>query len=520
MSTLRAWSIFFVLLIGIVVWVSFQESSIFWGGLIALFVFYALVFGIGVWAERRQEAKDFMLANRKMPLYLAIFTMSATWVGGGFINGTAEYAASSGLIWVQAPWGYALSLVIGGIFFAKKMRRHQFRTMLDPLAQRFGVRAGALFFTPALLGELFWTAAILTALGTTFATVIGIDTPPAIIISASIAIVYTLTGGLLAVVFTDFVQMILLLLGLFIVVPFALNTVGGWDMAWLKYTEQMGDQASFLPSKSALGNYYWNWWDYALLLIFGGIPWQVYFQRVLAAKNEKTAQWLSIFAGIICLLAAVPAVIIGIVGAVADWQALGFPAPPDAASTLPYVVRYLTNPWVATIGLGAIAAAVMSSTDSSMLSASSMSAWNVYRPLFKPDLSQENLRKVIRRILVIVGVTAMLISLKVNSVYALWFLCSDLVYCLLFPLLVMALFDPKANRIGALTGFFVALILRLGGGESILHLPGFLPYPEIGGEAGLFPFRTLAMLSSLILIPLVSRMTQGIAPPKPLEIID
>ena len=63
------------------------------------------------------------------------------------------------------------------------MRRRQFRTMLDPLEMRFGKRATALFFLPALTGEIFWTGAILTALGTTFGTVFGLETATAIIMS-------------------------------------------------------------------------------------------------------------------------------------------------------------------------------------------------------------------------------------------------------------------------------------------------------------------------------------------------
>src|SRR5690606_21200714 len=102
--------------------------------------------------------------------------------------------------------------------------------------------------------------------------------------------------------------------------------------------------ASILPSKEVLGDYYYNWWDFALLLIFGGIPWQVYFQRVLSSKNEKTAVRLSIIAGFVCLLAAIPPVVIGVIGqSVESWEAFGaIGAPENSALILPYVVRYLT----------------------------------------------------------------------------------------------------------------------------------------------------------------------------------
>jgi solute carrier family 5 (high affinity choline transporter), member 7 len=499
----------------------FTGYDVKWPGFFAMLVFYALIFFFGAYAARLRNNDDVngvMLAGRQMPLFIAVFTMSATWIGGGFINGTAEYAYDHnyGLIWVQAPWGYALSLVVGGLLFARKMRTYGFKTMLDPLAQRFGNRMAAVLFIPALSGEIFWTAAILTALGTTFGVVLGMELQPAIVISAVIAIAYTALGGLWAVALTDIVQLILLVVGLLLVLPFAGAHAGGFGAAWEEYKLIFGSSATLLPSREALGDYYWMWWDYALLLIFGGVAWQVYFQRVLAARSADVAVRLSLFAGLICLLVAIPAAMIGIIGSVTDWTALGLPGPETPATVLPHVMRYLTPALVGTIGLGAIAAAVMSSVDSSILSAASMGGWNVYRPLFRPDVSSENLAKVVRRCIWIIGLAATIISLNVTSVYKLWFLCSDFVYCLLFPALVCALFDPKANVWGAASGFAVAAFLRFGGGDETLGLPIFIPYPMIAGDEVLFPFRTFSMISGLMTIMIISRITQKISPAIPL----
>jgi high affinity choline transporter 7 len=290
-------------------------------------------------------------------------------------------------------------------------------------------------------------------------------------------------------------------------------------VVWEAYVNKFGYRASVVPDKVAMGDYFWNWLDISFLLIFGGIPWQVYFQRVLAAKNEKTAMWLSIAAGVICLIIAVPSALIGIVGTTTDWAALGMVGPESNVSILPYVFQHLTPSTVALFGLGAIAAAVMSSIDSSMLSAGTMSVWNVYKPLIKPDLELGQVKKTIQRAIIIVGVAATLLSLKIASVYALWYLCSDFVYCLLFPALFMAMFDKKANTIGAMAGFFVAAVLRFGGGDPSLHLPILLPYPMIEDGVVLFPFRTLAMVSGLLTIFIVSRCTQRQSPPRPLVIV-
>lgn len=497
----------------------FTNAHVFWPGFFSMIFFYGVIFYMGTYAAELKKIKtttDVMLAGRSIPLWIGIFTMSATWVGGGYINGAAEYTydSSYGLVWVQAPWGYGLSLILGGLFFARKMRSYKFKTMLDPLHQRFGPRMSAILFLPALLGEIFWSAAILTALGATFATILGLDIQTAIIVSSAIAITYTAIGGLWAVALTDVVQLGLLFIGLIIVLPFAFESVGGWNQAWDAYQTKMGSLASFLPSKEALGDYYLNWWDYALLLVFGGIPWQVYFQRVLSSKNPQTAMRLSILAGFVCLIAAIPPVMLGIAGSsVESWQAFGaVSAPENSALILPYVIRYLTPGIIGLIGLGAIAAAVMSSVDSSILSASSMASWNIYRPLIKPKMGAENLTKVIKKCIWILGIAATLLALKITSVYALWFLCSDFVYVLLFPQLVTSFYDKKANSIGSFAGFAVALILRMGGGDPTLGIPTFIDYPMIQDGVVLFPFRTFAMASGLITIILVSRLTQKYAP--------
>lgn len=512
-------------LLGIIVELLDTSQTLYWPGYISMMVFYAVIFYIGLYAgeiRKSDNTDDVILAGRNIPLFVAVFTMSATWVGGGYINGAAEYAMSHGLAWVQAPWGYSMSLILGGIFFARKMRRYEFTTLIDPLKQRFGTKMGAVLSLPAVTAEIFWTAAILTALGTTFGTVLGLDFTTSIILSALIAIAYTAIGGLWAVAFTDIIQLILLLGGLILILPFALVHVGGWDTAWETYRAGKGVLASLFPPidgwrHEEWGNYYWLWWDSMLLLMLGGIPWQVYFQRVLASKDEKTAMWLSIIAGGVCILAAIPAIMIGIIGDVVSWEAVGAPVPEEPALVLPYVVRYLTNPLVATIGLGAIAAAVMSSVDSSILSASSMTSWNIYRPLFKPDITSKQLSKVLRRTIWIIGIAATLLALQVKSVYELWFLCSDFVYAILFPQLVTALFDKKANRYGSVAGFVVSLILRFGGGDPTLGIPTIIPYPMIEEGVVLFPFRTLAMVSGLLTIILVSRLTKNQCAPTPLK---
>jgi len=189
------------------------------------------------------------------------------------------------------------------------------------------------------------------------------------------------------------------------------------------------------------------------------------------------------------------------------------------------------------LGLAAIIGAVTSSFSSSILSAGSLFSWNVYRRLLAPRASVGRLKNVIRASILVLGVVAVVLALKVKSVAALWLFTGDLVFTLLFPQLLWALYDRRANRIGSVAAFAVALIVRVSGGmsietdEGLLGFGAFVPYAEwfaglLPGSpaewsdaagATLFPVKTLSALAGLIVLPAVSRLTARWDPPRSLE---
>ena len=97
-------------------------------------------------------------------------------------------------------------------------------------------------------------------------------------------------------------------------------------------------------------------------------------------------------------------------------------------------------------------------------------------------------------------------ALLVDSIYTLWALCSDLVYVILFPQLCCVIYLRGTNTYGSFMGYLVGLVLRVGGGEMAISLPLFIKYPYYDEETEeqLFPFRTLAMISSFTTIVIVS----------------
>lgn len=510
--------------------------------LTAVFCLYGAFLWIGVAAARKIKegsSTDLLVAGRAMPLWLATLTMTATWVDGGYLLGTVEGTYKAGLSsGAQGGLCFGLSLLLGGIFFARRMRELEFTTLIDPFEARFGKRWAAVLFIPALLGELFWSAELLVAIGSTFGVMLGMKLTTAILLSALVVTAYTMLGGMWSVAYTDAFQLGLVALGLLVALPVVFHAVGGWETAWATYAAARPDNSGLLPPWRATNTWstpaIFNWWDVSFMLVLGGIPWNCYFQRVLSCQSPEKARWHSISAGLLTMAFTVPPLLLGIAAFSHHWPTPELQAQLQAqpAQALPMIFQYLTPPWIGVLGLGAIIGAVTSSFSSSILSASAMFAWNCVHRLLRPDLTPRQMARLVRLAIVLLGASATVFALKVQSVQALWFFTSDLIFVLLFPQLVCALFDPQANRIGSIAAFSVSLILRLGGGEPLFGFAPLLPYPEwlafaLPGSpqswydastgALLFPFKTLAALAGFVTLPLVSRLTRRWDQPRPLK---
>lgn len=507
-----------------------------------IILMYAAFLAVGWWAARRVRggsAADLLLAGRAMPLWIATLTMTATWVDGGYLLGTTEAVYKSSLsLGMQGGLCFGVSLILGGLFFAKPMRRANYTTLIDPFETRFGSGWAAVLALPATLAEVFWSAELLVAIGSTFGVLLGTDLRTAVFWSAAVVTIYTMAGGLWAVAYTDAVQLALVVIGLAAALPYALGAVGGMEASWLSYLAARPERGGLLPPLLPHGSF-WSapalssWWDVSIMLLFGGIPWNCYFQRVLACRSPQTARWHSILAGLMTIALTAPPLLLGTAAFNFAWPAeLSASLHNQPAQALPLLLQNMTPPFVAWLGLGAIVGAVTSSYSASILSASAMLTWNCGQRLGLLPSGDRVTKRVMRLVLVVLSAAAVVLALEVQSVQALWFFTSDLVFVLLFPQLVFALFDKRANRTGSMVAFGVSLLLRLGGGEPLFGLPATIPWAEMLGAwlpgdpstwydpdsgASLLPIRTIAAAAGLILLPLVSRLTADWDPPRALR---
>ncbi|CAH1778731.1 unnamed protein product [Owenia fusiformis] len=476
-------------------------------GVIVLVVFYLIVLVTGIVAGRcfkapgASETELSMVAGRKLGLGVGILTMSASFVGGGYLNGLAEGMALGGIAWTTPPLGIMFGLFLSAFVFGGPMRQRKYLTFFDPFQEKYGKEVTAFLFLAHLLGTNFYMAAILSALGSSLSVIIGLDRVVSIIISAVIAVFYTMVGMMVAVAYTDIIELILIVIGMGIAIPFAATNehvhLSTAQEKWLGNIEtvQIG-----------------KWIDFLVLSFLGSIPWQGQFQRFLSARSARDARIIGVVGGIVTFILAIAPLSIGAIGVSTDWMNTTYKKDPfqarETSLMLPLVMYHLTPRPVAIIALCGIAAAVMSSLDSSLLGSSALFCHNIYRGLIRKKASEREFMWAQRITIVVLGILASITAIYADTIYGLVLFGSEFGLVMVFPHLVCSMYIPVSNGYGALIGSSLSLILRIGGGDELMNLAPFIPYPPYDHKTQLFPVRILCVLVAIVTTVVISVVTR------------
>lgn len=383
---------------------------------IILYLVISVVIGLYA-ASRVHNTADYAVAGRSLPLAVVIATTFATWFGSETVLGVSARFVTGGLgAVVEDPFGASMCLVLVGLFFAYKLYQRNLITLGDYYRQRFGRAIEVICSSIIIISYLGWVAAQITALGLVFSLLTqgAMSMTLGMVIGTAVVLVYTLYGGMWSVALTDFVQMIVIAVGLIAIAWFAADLAGGAGKV-VDYAIREG-KFQFFPEG---GVKEWTFFiAAAITMMLGSIPQQDVFQRVMSSKNVKIAQRGPVFGGLLYLLFAfIPMFVVTSAVLVMPETAQTL-LKDDPQKVLPTLVMEHMPLMLQVAFFGALLSAIMSTASATLLAPSTTFVENILRNL-RPGMSDAQTLKAMRiSVLVFTGcVLLYAISLQGTSIY-------------------------------------------------------------------------------------------------------
>ncbi len=351
--------------------------------LLTLVIFYLLVtIAIGLWAAKRvKNTADFAIAGRHLPLVMIVTTTFATWFGSETVLGIPAKFVQGGLNGVvEDPFGAGTCLILVGLFFAAKLYKMTLLTISDYYRERYGRGIEVVCSLIIILSYLGWVSAQVTALGLVFNLLSGgaISIPLGMVLGTASILAYTLFGGMWSVAVTDFIQMIILVVGLTIIAVFAAGQAGGADKVIDLATSK--ELFKFLPEPSFEQIMFFL--AAAITMMFGSIPQQDVFQRVMSAKDVKAATRGPVIGGISYILFAfVPMFLVTSALIIMPEQAETL-IKEDPQKVIPTLVMEKMPFVMQVLFFGALLSALKSTASATLLAPSVTFVENIWRQFF------------------------------------------------------------------------------------------------------------------------------------------
>ncbi len=440
--------------------------------LVSFIVLYLLgSIAIGLMAARRvHNTADYAVAGRNLPLPVIIATTFATWFGSETVLGVSAQFVREGLGGVvEDPFGASMCLVLVGLFFAYRLYKRNLITIGDYYRQRFGRTIEVVCSLIILFSYLGWVAAQITALGLVFNLLSdgAITVTWGMVIGTAVVLVYTLFGGMWSVALTDFVQMIVIGVGLVAIAWFAADMAGGAGKV-IDFAASQG-KFQFFPTSGSTKDWIF-FFAAGITMMLGSIPQQDVFQRVMSSDSAETARRGPVIGGLLYLaFAFIPMFVV-------TAAVLVMPETPallkdDPQKILPTLVMAHMPVLLQVAFFGALLSAIMSTASATLLAPSTTFVENILRNLH-PGMSDAQTLKAMRiSVLVFTGcVLTYAITMKGSSIYELVSGAYQVPLVGAFVPLVFGLYWHRATTQGAL----LAVVLGIGvwllfAGSPMLH---------------------------------------------------
>ena len=446
--------------------------------LIALLAYSLLLMALGFWMSRRvRSSTDFLVAGRSLGTGRVFATFLAANIGAGSTVGATGLGYRLGM----SAWWWVGSAAIGTIllsqFLGPKLwtiaRQHGLSTLQDFLELRYGRAVKAVIATLFWFGSLAILAGQLIAIAWILNTVAGIPKWQGCLIGGAVAIAYCVAGGLMSSSFVNMFELTVTMSGLLLAVPFALHALGGWSHVHDLVLANTGSGArtAQLFSLTGAGAKQILAWLAILVPSFMVSPGLV--QKVYSARDEQTVRrGVALNSLGQAIFAFVPAVL-----GLCTFAAMPHLANPELA--LPSAMKALLPKWLGVWTLASIFSAELSATDAILFMLSTSLAVDLYKTFLNPEVSQERLLSVSRRVLVGAGAAGVALAVVLPSIIAAVSIFYGLIAVALFVPVLAGLYSRRVLQPAALASVFAALVatlvaMRVGSGPISPQAVGIL----------------------------------------------
>lgn len=366
--------------------------------------YVALQIAIGVAVSRRIRTEDdYLVAGRSLGPVLATFTVFATWFGAETCIAAAGSVYARGLAGGSAdPFGYGLCVILMGLLLAVPLWRLKLTTAGDLFRRRFSPAVERLAVLLMVPTSVFWAAAQIRAFGQVLSATSGLEVGLAIALAALVVIFYTMIGGLLAVAWTDFVQGVVLIAGLAILGVVFLRSLGPEALAEVSPERLRLFGARDRPLLEVLE-------DWAIPVL-GSLTAAELVARVIACRTPQVARGATVAGGSLFLVVGLIPVSIGLLASSL------FPVLDHPEQVLPLVAQRMLPAALYAVFAGALISAILSTVDSALLVAGSLTSHNLILPVLS-DVSETAKVRLARGAVVVFGLLAWYMAARAVAVY-------------------------------------------------------------------------------------------------------